>query len=242
MPLRTLSCALIAAAALVMTAAPALGVASSPYPSGSHGYDASSYQCNTTAPSGSSFAIIRDTGGRPFTTDSCAASLWNAASGLTSRSIYFNTGYSGAYRQQITAACSTLASTSGLSGKYQQAYAIGCSEAAWAISNTPGTPSAWWADVEVGNSWATSDLSLNVATINGIRDRLQQTLQRHGFYSTKSSWLAITGGVPLSEPNWVVSSDFADCSSTGFSGGPIWLIQTGTMPGGGTAYDWNQAC
>ena len=246
MAIRSFFFALVAAAALVVTASPALAVAGSPYTSGNSGYDASSYQCGTTPPSGSSFAIIRDTGGRPFTTDSCATSLWNAASTPTNRSVYFNTGYSGAYRQQITSACSTLASTTGLTGKYQQAYAIGCSEAAWAVDARPGTPSAWWADVETGNSWASSDLSLNVATIRGILARLgQQTGQPSGIYSTRSSWQTITGGAPLpAVPNWVVRSDPYTCTSQGggFSGGPVWLIQNGTNSASGTAYDWDTAC
>ena len=233
----------VAVAASLVGSVPALAVSGSPYPSLAYGYDASSYQCNTSPPSGSSFAIIRDTGGRPFTTDSCAGSLWNAAGSQTGRSIYFNTGYSGAYRQQITAACSTLASTSGLSGKYEQAYAIGCSEAAWAVVNAPGIPSAWWADVETGNSWASSDLALNVAAIKGILGRLgQQSGQPSGIYSTRSSWQTITGGAQLLVPNWVVGSDPYICTGSGFSGGPVWLIQNGTNSSSGTAYDWNLAC
>lgn len=231
--------ALIAAiAAGGLSSASALAATGSPY-SGS-GYDASSYQCGSTPPAGASFAILRVTGGRAFTTDSCFAQLWNAAP--PARSIYFNTGYSGSFRQKITPACTSLAQASGEIGKYEQAYAIGCSEAAWAFSQAPGTPSAWWADVETGNSWSSSDLNLNMAAIRGILDRLAQTGQPYGIYSTRSAWQAITGGANVSVPDWVVGSDPYACGGNGFSGGADWLIQGSTVNATGVTYDWNQAC
>ena len=226
---------------------------SSPY-SGT-GYDVSypSAGC-TAAPRGLSFAIIGVGGGRPFTTNSCRATEWSDAMNYTSTepSLYFNTGYAGAYAKSITAACANVSShvptTTGTrhdASVETQAWEIGCSEVDYAQSTEPSSaPLMWWADVETGNSWSTNQ-TYNQYTIDGIAYAMAHIASSTtagstgGFYSTVSSWEKIVGtgfaSTPSVTANWMPA---ASCSATGFSfGGSVWLAQQA-----GTSYDVDTAC
>jgi hypothetical protein len=252
------------AAVLGLTQAPA-EAASRPY-SGS-GYDASypSAQCSTsTYPGG--FAIIGLGGGRPFTTNTCLAHEWGSASTNgtpATPSLYFNTGYAGAYAKQITSACRSAAATgnvpaspAGTSSHQRstevQAWEIGCSEAAYAAAQAPGTPAMWWADVETGNSWSATTI-YNDYAIDGIAWQMSglttTTGAGGGFYSTPAMWNKIAGpgfaSTPGISPNWQPTSSLS-CPASGFSGNTsaVWLIQTGTVtpPGGGPSFSADYAC
>jgi hypothetical protein len=216
----------VSALVLNMLVAHAFG----PYSSNTTGYDISYPQCNSaTLPSGA-FGIVGVTDGRPFTSNPCFTSLKNeygyaSASGIPS--LYFNTGYAGAYRKNITQAC-----RSGPS----QAWMIGCSEADYAATRAGGLGVAmWWLDVEVGNSWSTRNLSLNQQTIQGAVDRLSSG-GYVGVYSTASSWRTITGGsfTPTgSSADWVAGGS----CSTPFDANKVWLSQ---YTSGG--FDYDTAC
>ena len=260
-----------AVAALVATAgvvplAPGAGASTTTY-SGT-GYDVSYPQGKFTPPSGASFAIIGVTHGRPFTTNQYAGYQWSHA-GTTSTSLYFNTGYALAYAKSDTANCKTDSSVyipTGTSGHtlsaLQAAWAIGCSEADYAVSNQPGIPAMWWADVETGNSWS-NDTALNQATITGMVTELGQNSANSGIqvgiYSTPSMWASITGS------NFVVSGVSGDwwaglstCPSTttgsfttnGFTltgnssapYAPVLVAQNGTTTSGTTTYDTDLGC
>ncbi len=237
----------IGALAIALVAAPAL--AATPYAGA--GYDASSAQCGSPPPSGQAFAIVAATGGRPFSPDRCAASLWAAATGAIPRALYLNTGYSGAYGRDITPACRGLAAAAGYARAAAKAYAIGCSEAAYAAGYASaqgvGTPAGWWADVETANSWSSSDLHLNLDTLTGMAAWFTQNRAGvpFGLYATAAAWQTITGGSPLlaALPEWTVASVGASCPSTGFGGGPVLLQQSGTQTdSAGVAYDEDQGC
>ena len=249
-----------AVAALVATAgvvplAPGAGAATYTY-SGS-GYDASYPQGSFTPPSGMSFAIIGVTHGRPFTTNQYAAKQWKNA-GTLSKSLYFNTGYALAYAKSDTANCTSKSSNyqPGATGHtlsaLQAAWVIGCSEADYAMSNQPGLPAMWWADVETGNSWS-NNTALNQATITGMVTELGQNSASYGIpvgiYSTPSMWASITGS------NFVLSGVSGDwqagmtsCPSAGFtqtgSGtkAPVLIVQNGTATSGKTTYDTDLGC
>lgn len=220
-----------------------------PYSAGSLGYDLSYPQCPggtvPAAPSGDTytFAIVGVGGGRPFTSNSCAAAEVAAAArdSITNIALYFNTGYSGAYARNIDSACTTDVSNgnddgvfAGISGHAlsadEQAWEIGCSEALYAQANAPTTPSMWWADVETGNSWSTNT-ALNDFAIDGLSFQMQQagTSGGGGFYSYTSAWTKIAGQNFLPTPpengNWVA-----------FAGDTLNLVsnfvtQTGTSNG-----------
>jgi hypothetical protein len=213
-----------------------------PYSSGWTGFDESAGQCGS-APPAAYFAIINATGGRPFSANSCLGSEVSAA-GLAQLSFYFNTGYSGAYGRDVTAECSSAASSKGYSGRLAQAYAIGCSEASYAVSLAPVPGAAWWLDVETANSWSTANLNYNVAAIQGAVDEAHTlTNGAVGVYSTSSAWQAITGGgtVTSVDGSWVVFGQYA-CAGTAFGGSPVWIVQSGTTSVNGVVFDADAAC
>jgi len=208
------------------------------------GYDASSYQCTNGVPVAldpafTAFGIIRVTGGRPFTVDSCRQALWSqAASGTTAPSLYLNVAYSGAYGHKVSGFCLTATSAEGYSGRYLQAYRIGCAESDFAFGQiTTGTvtPAAWWLDVEIGNSWSSSDRVLNQAAIDGAADRLK-LLSRVavGVYSYAVAWNQITSGPSFTPASASGSWVAGDCTT--FSTGlPAWLRQSGNTSSGADA-------
>jgi hypothetical protein len=246
--IRVVLAAVATTALLAVMQAPA-GAASGPY-SGS-GYDASypSAQCNaSTYPGG--FAIIGLGTGRPFTTSACLAREWALAPRtLVAPSLYFNTGYAGAYAKQITAGCKGAVANAPIPPSVtghqrnteEQAWEIGCSEAAYAAARQPGTPAMWWADVETGNSWSTNT-TYNDLAIDGIAYEMSQ-LGTGGFYSTPAIWSQIAGAgfasTPAATADWQPAST---CPASGFSNSPVWLIQNGTVTVNGVAFSSDQAC
>ena len=214
---------------LLVTAGKAAAQAD-PYTSGTIGYDVSYPQCPGTGSPGGAFGIVGVNGGRPFTQNSCLATEYRVAPTSTANSLYINTGYSGAYRRNISSDCSSLSSGVGGSSAEQQAWAIGCSEAetslAYATGKVGTNVAMWWLDVETGNSWSTSNLTLNQKTIQGAISWLAQTNLPVGVYSTTSMWATITGG--SFAPNglaadWVAAGD---CSTPFTPNSPVWLVQS----------------
>ena len=229
--------------------------ASNSYYSGS-GYDASYYQCSATAVPSLGFAIIGVSHGRPFTSNSCATAQWTLAVGK-SRSLYFNTGYALAYAKSETTTCKTQAAGIGFHATghqlsaLQTAWAIGCSEADVAFSSEPGTPVAWWADVETGNSWST-DATLNQATITGLVTEMRSLIPSSmpvGVYSTPSMWNQIVGtgnAIPGIAADWQAGTSGCPTNGgftlTGSGNAPVWLIQSSTTTAGGVTFDVDQPC
>jgi hypothetical protein len=59
-----------------------------------------------------------------------------------------------------------------------------------------------------------------------------------GIYSTPSLWKTIPGGYRnANRPVWVPSGGSASCG-TGFTGGPIWLVQTASGASNGDLACW----
>ncbi len=202
----------------------------SPYPSGTTGYDVSYPQCPGTVSPGGAFGIVGVNAGRPFTYNSCLANEYGAAPTSPAHSLYINAAYSGAYRRNISSNCSSLSSGIAGTSAEQQAWAIGCSEAetslGYASRRGATTVAMWWLDVETGNSWSTSNRSLNQNAIQGAISRLGQSGLPVGVYSTASMWTTITGGnfTPTGlAADWVAAGD---CSAPGFTNSPVWLVQS----------------
>jgi hypothetical protein len=222
--------------ALVMNVTAAAGF--DPYVSGSNGYDVSYVQCGATAPAGA-FGIIGVNAGYPFTYyNSCLATEFAAAQKTGNAAVYINTGYDPTYTAvdnvHTTQDCATKGASVPATLPQQKAWAVGCSEAQRdALRASATSPKAWWLDVETGNSWSTSDLSLNRYTIQGIIDTLRPSLAVPiGIYSTAFQWNSITGGysAPV-DADWLATGQRTlkrarqSCGSTGFTGAPIWLVQ-----------------
>lgn len=233
--------ALMAILASPMTAAAA---ATDPYTSNQTGYDVSYPQCGGVTPAGS-FGIIGVNAGRPFSYNGCLAAEYAAAPKTpVAASLYINTGYSGAYGRNITSACSTLSKSVGGSSAQKKAWAIGCSEAttslSYAAQQGATSVAVWWLDVETGNSWSSSDLSLNRYAIQGATTRLGQA-RPAGVYSTAAMWTRITGGnfSPTGiAADWDVSASGGSCTAPFTSSAdPVWLLQSTT-----SGFDSDLAC
>jgi len=247
----------LAMVAMVGQQVPASATTVNPY-SGS-GYDASYPQCTATSgPSG--FGIVGVGHGRPFTTNSCSGAEWRLAG--STRSLYLNTGYAGAYQKDVTAYCHTTSGSvyTGVTGHQnsvlQVAWAIGCSEVDYAVASVPAamrTPAAWWADIETGNSWSTNTTD-NQFAVNGIVAELHAITGNAipvGVYSSPSMWDHIVGtGYSNRGINADWQAGLSSCSSTtpgftpisGTTLAPLWLAQSGTTSAGGATYDVDTAC
>ena len=62
-----------------------------------------------------------------------------------------------------------------------------------------------WLDVETLNHWS-SDLTANVAVINGALHALQRQHVTAGIYSSADMWQRITGGATVQVPVWLATS------------------------------------
>jgi len=225
------------AAAGFSAAAQGVSAQTAPYAPGTIGYDVSYPQCGASAPAGA-FGIIGVNGGRPFSNNSCLAAEYSAAPSAPAPSLYINTGYSGAYRKNITSDCAGQSKSVPGSSAQRQAWGIGCSEAEssfnYARSSAP-TVAMWWLDVETANSWSSSNLSLNQYTINGAAAELTTLTTAAGItlpvgvYSSASMWTTIAGPSSFAHSNIAADWETAGgACGTSFSGDPVWLVQSTT--------------
>lgn len=223
-----------------------------PYLTGTSGYDYSYIQCGSAAPA-ARFGIVGINGGYPFTYyNSCLATEYAAAARTGNAAVYINTGYDPTYTKidgvHTTQDCASQSQSVIGTQAQEAAWAVGCSEAqrdeSYATGQSATSPTAWWLDVETANSWSSSDLTLNRYTIKGIVATLRQaTAGPIGIYSTSNQWNVITGGyqAPV-DANWVATGQSTlrrakkYCSSTGFTGAKVWLVQYVT------AYDRDYVC
>jgi hypothetical protein len=229
------------AAVLIIAFNAAVAATFDPYLRGTSGYDYSYPQCGVAAPR-ASFGIVGVNGGYPFTYyNDCLAAEFAAATKTGNAATYINTGYDPSFTaidgRHATADCASQSTSVTGTAAQQAAWAVGCSEAqrdvAYASSQSATAPSTWWLDVEIANSWSTTDLSLNRYTIQGIVATLRTTTAVPiGVYSTSSQWAEITGGYPAAvDANWIATGQSnlkrakSYCSSTGFTGAKIWLVQ-----------------
>jgi hypothetical protein len=231
--------AIAVSAALTLNAV--ASAAFDPYASGTSGYDYSYIQCGSPAPA-ASFGIVGVNAGYPFTYyNNCLGSEFAAAAKIGNAAVYINTGYDPTYTAidgiHTTQACADASITVAATQAQQAAWAVGCSEAAqdvaYASKRSVTAPTAWWLDVELANSWSSSDLTLNDYAIQGIVATLRQaTTAPVGVYSTASMWSAIAGGYrPPVDANWLATGQRTlkrakqSCGSAGFTGAKVWLVQ-----------------
>jgi hypothetical protein len=237
-------------AILALNAAASAGF--NPYVTGTIGYDFSYPQCGATAPT-AGFGVVGVNAGYPFTYyNSCLSNEFAAAQHTGNAAVYINTGYDPTYTaidgRHTTQGCANSSQTITGTKAEQAAWAVGCSEAqrdgAYASAQSVASPTAWWLDVELANSWSSSDLSLNRYTIQGIVATLRlATAVPIGIYSTSYQWKVITGGyqAPV-DANWVATGQSTlrraktYCGSAGFTGAKVWLVQYVAT------YDHNYAC
>lgn len=181
------------------------------------GIDVSWPQCGKTLPSNKAFAIVGVNGGLANNNNPCFAEqlVWAQAShGGTNQplvSVYVNTANPG----QLSASWPTsnqyvgVDTTASITVENPHGTCTGAEDAACAYvygwsrayddvnhRNVPN-PAAfkWWLDVETGNSWSTTDLVANAASLEGMTAYFQSIGAIVGVYSTNSQWQTIVGTV-----------------------------------------------
>jgi hypothetical protein len=244
----------LAVAALLGLGAQSALASSDIYSGLAQGYDISYPQCGAALPSGA-FGIVGIDHGRPFDPDNqygpnpCLAQEYAAAEATGHAALYMNTGYAGTYYSNHPVPTCVTQSQGVAGGRsVQQAWEIGCATAYWNWQYALGTgtnaygyteqglaaPAMWWLDVETGNSWSSSKLSLNAETLTGAVQELEQLTPSIpvGAYSTAYQWGKIVGrnAVPGLAADWVATGQTSATNvtshcGTGFSGAPTWLVQ-----------------
>ncbi len=242
-------------AALIMTILAGLGLASPGIAPkfiarGSVGHDISYPQCGRGLPAASSFGIVGVNGGKPYTANPCLASEYSwAAATSGGAAFYMNTADPGARTTSLDWYGQRSPDATCRPGREAAcAYNFGYNAAATAMSYAQaqtghGANTMWWLDVETENSWSTTDLNANVASIRGSIDFLQrQPGVKVGIYSIRQMWTRIAGNTVIDLPNWVAGArDLANAQvrcAPAFSatGGPVVLTQFVN------GYDLNYAC
>jgi hypothetical protein len=252
--LRTLSIAV--ALALVATVGPTLDTVVAAHAtataaqgagalSKSHGYDISWPQCGGAYPTNPAFGIVGVNKGIVFSANPCLASEISWAGGSKAQ-LYANTGNPGPAlsshwpsgqtsprscdsANRDTANCAFDYGYNAAADSYADA------TAAFSANRLTGSPaaSAWWLDVETGNSWR-SDTSLNVAALQGEADYFVSVagVAKLGIYSTQYQWNQIAGGSLAfsADPSWVAGASSqkaasSRCTGLGFTGGGVALAQ-----------------
>lgn len=220
------------------------------------GYDVSWPQCGGAYPAGSAFGIVGVNKGIVFSPNPCLASEISWAGGART-ALYANTGNPGPALSKHwplgqtsprfcdaanpdTADCAFDYGYNAAADSYADAVAAFSS---LGITVSPSA-SAWWLDVETGNSWR-SDVLLNTAALAGEVEYLTSAgVGTIGFYSTQYQWNVITGGTSdfAAHPSWVAGAPdeqaaLSNCAGAGFTGGGVALAQ---FPSGG--FDANVRC
>jgi len=239
-------------ASLLSPFAPAALAAASPYATGNVGYDVSYPNCGQTisalASNGSqySLAVVGVTGGRAFTSNGCLSDEFKAATAVTaSPSLYMNLNAPvGSTAREANKGPKQCARNDKVCMSYNYGYQAALSALSVA-KNAGAASSAWWLDIETGNSWSTNQAA-NFQVIVGAKEALTRSgVSNVGVYSTPSGWNKITGssGATSGLPAWTApgTTSLKDasnyCSKSSFTGGPIWLVQYS-----GGSYDEDWAC
>jgi hypothetical protein len=215
-------------------------------PKSGRGFDISYPQCGSAYPSNPAFGIVGVNRGLVYSVNPCLASeiVWG---GGAATALYANTGNPGPELSSYwplgqtdprfcdsanpdTADCAFDYGWNAAKHSFETAVAAYASLGMFA---SPAS-TAWWLDVETGNSWR-SDVALNVAALQGEVAYLRDVagVSQIGFYSTTVQWGAITGGTQAfaAFPSWGAGAPNErtakrHCQSTpGFTGGALALVQ-----------------
>lgn len=258
--------AAVTAAVLALVFAQTAFAATDIYSGLGQGSDISYPQCGRTYPSGAAFGIVGIDHGRPFDVDNqygpntCLPSEYRWAPAAT-QALYMNTGYDPTYwtNHQVSACVAQMTADT----LPQEAREVGCAFAwfnfHYALDPTTAvvssgsaagvtwtrygqglaTPKMWWLDVETGNSWSSTDLSLNADTLQGAVDELRSldaSINPNipiGAYSTSYQWGQIAGSNPVNNLSaiWVASGQKSSknvtsyCTKTFDGFQSAWLVQ-----------------
>lgn len=173
------------------------------------GNDISYPQCGSTLPSGQAFGIVGVNGGIATTTNPCLlqqlawASTSNGSTPQPAVSLYVNTANPGhiadlwpsnntVYGSAVFNPYGECDSSEGAACAYIYGWTRADDDAnRRGISNPEQYK--WWLDVETANSWSTSDLQANAASLEGMVGYFNSIGASVGIYSTAYQWQTIVG-------------------------------------------------
>ena len=218
------------AAALAAKPNPGLAPAGQ-YTSGQVGTDVSWPNCSASKPK-SAFGIVGVTGGTAYSQNTCLAL---EAGWYSNLSLYANTGWYDQSTHIDPTSPQVCAAGDANCLAYNYGYNAGLDALNYAASQGVHA-TAWWLDVETGNTWNTNTTQ-NRNSIQGERDALVSNgATTVGIYSTTAQWNEITGTWLNGWPNWgattwrTAKQAKTYCTGHEFTGGPTYLIQfTGTL-------------
>jgi len=176
------------------------------------GNDISYPQCGGRLPSGQAFGIVGVNGGLANTNNPCFTTqlAWaQTSTGLASQpkaALYVNTANPGhastvwptsniADGQVIANPYGTCDGSEGAACAYVYGWTRAYEDAT--IRSVPA-PAAfkWWLDVETANSWSSTDLNANAASLEGMTEYFTSIGAKVGLYSTSYQWGMIVGALP----------------------------------------------
>ena len=199
---------------------------------GRYGYDISWPQCGRAAlPPAHAFVVLGVTGGKAFTTNSCLAAEWSWASqaaGATGLYLNLNGADLGDVRESLFGPAGRCRTGDAACKSYNYGANTASSAASYAKSLGVGAP-MWWLDVETENAWNDHN-DVNALVVQGAIDELHRMHLQAGIYSTPYQWNRIAGSAQFNVPVWAAGSPDLSTSASycarGFSGGPVWMVQT----------------
>jgi len=229
-----LAWALLPAVALASPASPL-------YPTGATGYDVSWPNCSASAPRNASFGIVGVSNGAGYSQNPCLA---QEAAWFPSVNLYVNTGWNDQSVYQNSTSPKVCATGDQDCLAYNYGYNAGLYALSYANSQNVHA-SAWWLDVETGNTW-NSDVAQNQNSLQGERDALVANgVSTVGVYSTTAQWTSITGGWSNNWPSWgattwtTAKQALTYCTGHQFTGGPSYFMQFKPK---GNGFDQDVAC
>jgi len=176
-------------------------------PSGSFGYDVSSYQCGQSLPSGQVFGIVQATGWSGSAPNPCLSTEAQWAGGGLQLYLFLSDGSDSTNQpgcdQDVQ--CNFGFEAATYAYDYAQSQAV-----------NPSVP--WWIDVEPAN-WS-SDTAANDQVIEGALIELRGLgVNTVGIYTSPRTWSSIAGNYQPSVPVWLAwyTNDPTQNCSTGMS-------------------------
>ncbi len=173
------------------------------------GNDVSYPQCSSTLPTGQAFGIVGVNGGIASTSNSCFTTelTWaQQSTGVTAQPkamLYVNTANPGhasavwptsndVYGTNVTSVYGTCDGSESAACAYVYGWARAYDDANSRNVPNPSTYK-WWLDVETANSWSSTNLQANDASLEGMTDYFKSIGATVGIYSTAYQWGVIAG-------------------------------------------------
>ncbi len=212
------------------------------YPSGSYGYDISTYQCSSFPGGDHQIGIVQVDGSSMGNTNTCLpAELAWAGSGLN---LY-------TYLTYFTSTTNEPGCNGDVScNAGYQAGIFAYNDAFKAGAGSPATP--WWLDVETADANWSGDLAENAQFVQGALNALHETegIPDVGIYASPGVWNNIVGSYQPDVPYWMADylpspSGPGSCADIGrwqsmgaqLPSGPLEIVQYDS-----TEYDDDYAC